>query len=154
MHRFILLVFIVISSLFADTQLKQPTHIQEVEPQDIIEFINDYKEEKPVFIYFSSKGGECEHCTSFNQTIYKKTFNLEKKVDIVSVDFFPWSEIEEFPELMMQYNLLGLPSYMIVYEGKVLVHESGDKNVSTLNNFIDKQIKKLKNRKESSTSTS
>ena len=104
------------------------TNFKNIPPEQIIEFIQKNKNEKPVFIFFSSQDRGCGPCQSANKTLIEIAKQNHDKIDFVAVDFYPWTQINDYKEIISRTGLGGVPHSLIIYKQKIISRISGKQN--------------------------
>jgi len=127
------------------SQNNQEVNITTISPDKAIDYINNYRSEKPLVIYFSSYKKN-DILKDFNK-IEKLAKEYNNKVEFLSVNFYP-NKLFSYPNLIKRFHLkdLKLPLSITLYKKKVIlsINESAIPKMSMklLKDGIDELLKK------------
>ena len=145
LYIFISIFFIL--DLSAKEKTMQFGKFKKIYPDDVKEFIDQNKDEKPTIVYLSSIDGGCGPCIAFNYTIYKIAKDNQDKFNFLFVDFFPWTKINDYKQLLKRYNMTGVPFTLVVYKNKIITYFSGNYKYSAAKKNILKAYDEIKQNK-------
>ena len=154
----LILLFLALVSLHADTQFKAEVYnpfsktlkhkyFKNIPPEKIIEYINNNKQEKPVFVYLSSQDKGCGYCRLLNNKVTQLAEKYHNKLDFISVDFYPWTTISHYEEILDLYQIAGVPYSMIIYKDKIISYMQGNYKKSAVEKIIKNTLKEIKQNK-------
>jgi len=146
MRKILFFSLLLHSLLYAnETQISllESDNIEVIEPEEMIDFIQNNQSEKPFYMFLSSEDGACEHCDGLNKCIYDIATERADEIDFVYVRFEKYSDINNYPKITNQYAILGMPTSFIVYNNKILNRTMGNTKKSRINKTIDAALQKV-----------
>jgi len=146
LQRYIIVCTLVYGILYAqsdEVSLVENSYIEVIEPEEMINFIQNNQSEKPFYMFLSSEDGACKHCDGLNKRIYDIATDRADEIDFVYVRFEKYSDINNYPKITNQYAILGMPTSFIVYNNKILNRTMGNTKKSRINKTIDSALQKV-----------
>ena len=144
MKKLIFAIIIYGTTLFAEDINKfENSYITITSPKEMINFIKNNQQQQPLFIFLSSEDGECKHCEHFNKTIDKVADKRAGDIDFVYVSFPRYKDINNYPEIIKKFHILGMPTSLIVYKDKVLDTTFGNTKQKRIETTIDAALQKI-----------
>ena len=143
--KLIIVSIFLYSFLYAkesNVELAKNDHIEVIQPEEMITYIENYQQVKPLFIFLSSEDGGCSHCDNFNQTIYEIANHRADNMNFVYVQFKKYTDIKKYPKIIKKYYILGMPTSFIIYENKVLDRTFGNTPKKRIETTIEGALQK------------
>ncbi len=146
MKNFLIAIIIYSSGLFANSvkeSLFDYHNITTISPKELMHFINTNQGQKPLFIFLSAENGGCKPCDHFNQTIAKVADKRAGDMEFVYVAFPHYQDVNNYPEIIEKFHILGMPTSLIIYKNKVLDSTFGNTKQQRIETTIDTALQKI-----------
>ncbi len=116
----VLLIVITVMMLPA---LAKP--IKSIGAKDIEASTKTHSQKKPLILYFSSTDNNCGPCLINNGGMNEAADAIRKHYNIVATYFQPWESVGKHKALTKKYNIIGLPTTLVIYKNKIIASQSG-----------------------------
>lgn len=134
-------VFTIIA-LCLTSSLASADSIKDLKVKDIDAYIKSHSFDKPLIIHFSSNDKSCGPCLIDNGGLAEASYVLDKIYNIAEVNFQPWGSVSKHKDLSKKYMIIGLPTSVIIYKGKLEATQSGalDNRVKSFTDMWNKRF--------------
>lgn len=99
--------------------------MERVAAKDLVEYVNNYRGEKPLFVAISSQDTNCGPCVANNEFYLKAAKSEKNKYKFILSTTEPWVNISAYPDILDYFSTVGTPFSSIHHKGEMLDYFSG-----------------------------